>query len=177
MLFEEVQIDRHTVAVGSLGYGRNRSHSHSIPDKANSIMGSVAIRNEQALLAICGIPCPGIEVALQLLCRELVGGESFVTTVTTYMCATLQLGSQTPPPWGNRPPKEATETSPKVAGGSLLPAANRTRRHRILPARADDRGAENGDERVLAVQPGGSRTIACSLSAGPGPPRSGGCGG
>ena len=43
-------------------------------------MGSVAVKNEQALLAICRIPCPGIEVALQLLCRKLFS----VATVTIY---------------------------------------------------------------------------------------------
>ena len=100
MLFEGAQIDRHTVAVGCLGYGSSRSNPYSIPDKDNIIMGSVAIRNEQALLAIRGIPCPGIEVALQLLCGELVSGKGFVAIVTTYMCVTLQFGAQIPPALG-----------------------------------------------------------------------------
>ena len=56
------------------------------------------------------------------------------------------------PPWESRPPKETVEEITKAAGESLLPAAVRPRCHRILPARAGDRGARIGVERVLVVQ-------------------------
>ena len=38
-------------------------------------MGSVAIKNKQALLAICSIPGPGIKV-VQPSCYKLIGGKA-----------------------------------------------------------------------------------------------------
>lgn len=57
---------------------------YSTPDKVNVRMSSIAIKNEQALLAAAYRVQASKCIALQPLCCKLVGGEALIATMSKY---------------------------------------------------------------------------------------------